>query len=195
MSGQSEMDIKNKFNEAFSRINADFEKANIDTALKIDNGSEMNILLFSIKAEQITSYPVMGKFIMDVEDDICTLMGEIMLSFNLNPSKKAEIRRVVNELNKQMVVGTVCCNPKDNSMIYRYKEIINYVDDKTVEGLTGEIAEKINKVVSMAAQILAIIEKNDYEADIDYDEDAENEYVHSLERIEKYLKVSEGEEE
>lgn len=188
MSNQNEI-IKQKLNNVFTTYSSFLETRNIDAELEINEETGVQVIGFATDAEEITSFPVVGEYSAVVDEEgVCTLLGHIILSFQLNIEKIKEIRGVVNELNKSMVLGTIVRNPEDNSLHYNYKCRINDVADKDEEKLFAEIAEKINMVVNMAAQILAIIEKNDYDAEYIYDDSEDEEDAEYHNTIDEYLK-------
>lgn len=194
MSSQNEI-VKEKFNEVISNICEILEKLKIETEIEEDEKTGLKIVTFATYVNQITSYPVLCKFNIDnSEDELYSLNGHIILSLNLNIEKIAEIRKVVNEWNKNMVLGIISINPDNNSLHYKSKIVINNVEEKTVNALVSEIAERVEKIISMAAQLLSVIEKNDYEADDIY-EDAEDDASQDFhDKIDEYIKMAESDQ-
>lgn len=188
MSNQNEI-IKQKLNNVFTMYSSFLETLNIDAELEMNEETGVQVISFAADAEEITSYPVVSEYSAVVDEKgVCTLLGHIILSFQLKTEKIKEIRAVVNELNKSMVLGTIVRNPEENSLHYNYKCRINDVENKDEEKLFAEIAEKINMVVNMAAQILAIIEKNEYDAEYIYDDSEDEEDAEYHNTIDEYLK-------
>lgn len=170
MSNQNE-NIKQKLNSAFAKLADILQMQNIDVEIAMNEETGVHMISLATYAEEITSYPVVGDYSAVVnEDGTCILLGHIMLSFKLNEEKTKEIRTVVNEWNKFMTLGTIVRDPENNSLHYNYKSRINDVANLDENDLVSEVSKKINIATAMATQLLAVIEKNDYEADVIYDD-------------------------